>query len=344
MQQIIKKEENLQKGIALFNTIGYDSINDAEEVHGLLGYIRPYPPELKLREHQYYRGVYCGVCRAMGRCTGQCSRMALSYDFVFLALTRLALANANPVRDDGERAVRFEKRRCLPHPFRRRLSLQAGDVTDYVACAAAMLNYHKLLDDKQDERGAKKARAIVAMPHFKSFFRRARKRFPSLAREIEQNMKRFGEIERTNDLPSVDLPADGFGEVLAVIFSHGLDREQARIAHHIGFHVGRWLYMIDAIDDYDEDVRRGRPNPLHRLYGEEGLTAARREHLYLALGAELRHAIDAVDLLDVDEQRCGKELLPLIYHMLETALPATAERILFPEKQTKSNKKASIDP
>lgn len=310
----------------------------------MLGYIRPYPPELKLREHQYYRGVYCGVCRAMGRCTGQCSRMALSYDFVFLALTRLALANANPCRGNDTRAVHFEKRRCLPHPFRRRLSLQAGDVTDYVACAAAMLNYHKLLDDKQDERGTKKARAIFATPHFKRFFRRARKKFPALAQEIEQSMSRFGEIERMNDIPSADIPADAFGQVLAVLFSHGLNQDRARVAHHIGFHIGRWLYMIDAIDDYDEDVRRGRPNPLHSLYGEEGLTKARREHLYLALSAELRHAIDAVDLIDLDEQNCGRELLPLLSHMLETALPATAERILFPEKKTKSNKKASVDP
>ncbi|MBR5615642.1 MAG: hypothetical protein IKW66_02370, partial [Clostridia bacterium] len=131
----------------------------------MFGYVRPYPPELKLREYEYYRGVYCGLCRAMGRCTGQCSRLTLSYDLVFLALTRMALLGGNPDGSDSNepRAVRFEKKRCLPHPLRRRASLQAGAVTDYVACAAAVLGYHKILDDRQDETGSKRLRARLLL-------------------------------------------------------------------------------------------------------------------------------------------------------------------------------------
>ena len=55
----------------------------------MFGYIKTYPPELKVREQEYYRAVYCGLCRTMGKCTGQCSRMALSYDFAFLVMLRL---------------------------------------------------------------------------------------------------------------------------------------------------------------------------------------------------------------------------------------------------------------
>ena len=190
-----------------------------------------------------------------------------------------------------------------------------------------MLHYHKLLDDRHDEHGAKKARAVLLSPALRRFYRRANKKHPALAAELSERMARFSEVERsTLDSPSVDRPADAFGQVLSLLFTHGLDGEKARIAHHIGLHIGRWLYMIDAIDDYDEDVRRGRPNPLHRLYGEEGLTDERREHLYLALGAELQRAQAALDLIDVDTERCGKELLPLLYHILEIALPDTAER------------------
>ena len=121
----------------------------------MFGYIRPFSSELRIREYQYYRGVYCGLCRAQGRCTGQCSRMTLSYDFAFLALVRLALQNGNPGAQQPDRAVSFERRRCLPHPLRRRQSLQPGEVTDYVATCAALLNYHKLLDDRADEKGAR---------------------------------------------------------------------------------------------------------------------------------------------------------------------------------------------
>lgn len=308
----------------------------------MLGYIRPYHPELKMREYQYYRGVYCGLCRAMGRCTGQCSRLSLSYDFVFLALTRLALANGNPTATDEPHAVRFERRRCLVHPIRRRLSLEAGQVTDYVACAAAVLNYHKLLDDKTDERGGKRTRALLALPAFRRFLKRAERRYPGLGEAVIPPMQRLSDIEQAA-FPSADRPADAFGEVLSALFCYGLPEEKARIAHHIGFHTGRWLYFVDAIDDYGEDVQKQRPNPLHRLYGEEGLTPERREHLRCALTAELKHAVAALDLITIDEQACGKELSPLLYHMLETALPAAAERVLFPAPSDKRQKKVSTD-
>ncbi len=295
----------------------------------MLGYIRPYPPELRLREYQYYRGVYCGLCRAMGRCTGQCSRMALSYDLVFLALVRLALANGNPIDEQPERAVRFEQRRCMVHPLRRRPSLEAGEVTDYVACAAAVLNYHKLLDDKTDEHGLKRLRAALALPSFRRFFKRANKKYAGLGESIAPAMRRLSELEKEG-LPSVDEPADAFGEVLSVLFAHGLDEQRARIARHVGHRIGRWLYMIDAIDDYDEDARCDRPNAFRRLYGEQGITDERREHLSNALALELQHAADALDLVTVDNDRCGQELSPLIEHMLKTALPATAHKVLFP--------------
>ena len=304
----------------------------------MLGYIRPYSPELRLRDYQYYRGVYCGLCRAMGRCTGQCSRMALSYDLVFLALVRLALANGNPTSDRPDRAVHFEQRRCMVHPLRRRPSLEAGEVTDYVACAAAVLNYHKLLDDKADERGLKRLRAVLALPFFRRFFKRANARYPGLGESIAPSMQRLSALEKQG-LPTVDEPADAFGEVLAVLFAYGLDEQRARIARHIGHRIGRWLYMIDAIDDYDEDVRRGRPNAFHRLYGEEGMTDERREHLSHALTLELRHAADALDLVAIDPERCGQELSPLIEHTLKTALPATAHKVLFPSCEQKPKDK-----
>ena len=57
----------------------------------MYGYVRTHAPELKVRQQEYYRAVYCGLCRTMGKCTGQCSRMTLSYDFTFFALVRMAL-------------------------------------------------------------------------------------------------------------------------------------------------------------------------------------------------------------------------------------------------------------
>ncbi len=298
----------------------------------MFGYVRPHAPDLKLREYEYYRGVYCGLCRAMGHCTGQCSRLALSYDLVFLALTRLALSGGNPAKDQPSRPVRCEKKRCLPHPLRPRASLEAGEVTDYTACAAAVLGYHKLLDDKKDETGPKKWRAHLLLPWVRRQCKRAERRFAGLSDAVAPGMTTLSDLESAG-LASLDQPAAAFGEVLGAVFAYGLDDSSARVARHIGYHVGRWLYMIDAADDYEDDLRAHRPNPLARLYSETGLTEDVRKHLENAMIIELSRARDALDLSAIDDESCGRELSPLLYHILEEALPRRTHTVLSPSSK-----------
>ena len=56
----------------------------------MFGYIRILQPELKIREYECYRGIYCGLCRQMGKCTGQCSRLTLRYDAAAMVCLRMA--------------------------------------------------------------------------------------------------------------------------------------------------------------------------------------------------------------------------------------------------------------
>lgn len=289
----------------------------------MFGYIRPHYDELRIREYRYYRGVYCGLCRAHGRCTGQCSRMTLSYDYVFFAMVRMALLGGNPDRDDPTKAkVAFERRRCLPHPFRRRLSLRAGAATDHAALCAALLNYHKICDDRADEKKGSRAwwRAQLLYLPLRHIYRRACKKNADLAEVSAQAMHAFDRAERADDA-LVDVPAAAFGEVIALLLSHGLDGNAKTVARHLGLHIGKWLYFADALDDYDEDVRLGRLNPLRRLYGDQPLTEDNRRAVAVAMGSELMQADHALALLDVDPDRCGQELLSLLTHMLQCALP-----------------------
>ena len=80
----------------------------------MFGYIKPYTPDLLVREHELYRAVYCGLCRAMSHNTGCMSCMALSYDFVFLATVRMVAEGNRP---------KAEYRRCLVHPIKKRPSI-----------------------------------------------------------------------------------------------------------------------------------------------------------------------------------------------------------------------------
>ena len=115
----------------------------------MLGYIRTQGPELRLRDYEIYRALYCGLCRHMGKCTGQCSRFSLSYDFVFLAAVRISILNE---------PVTTILSRCPVHPLHKRKTVKDSETLKYCADASALLTYHKCRDDLADERGFKKMR------------------------------------------------------------------------------------------------------------------------------------------------------------------------------------------
>ena len=98
----------------------------------MFGYVKTVRGELRVREYEYYRASYCGLCRSMGKCTGQCSRMLLSYDFAYLANVRMALSGQKPA---------FAKRRCMVHPLRRRVMMERNEQLDFCAAASAILAY-----------------------------------------------------------------------------------------------------------------------------------------------------------------------------------------------------------
>ena len=289
----------------------------------MLGYVRTDTPELRMREYERYRALYCGLCRHMGKCTGQCSRMTLSYDFVFLAAVRMSLL--------GEK-LNVQKKRCFIHPFKKRPMIIDSETLAYCADASALLTYHKFADDLQDEHGMKRMCAQLSMFSFSDGYHRAKKRHPALDKAICEELQALSRYERDTTLPpSADAPAEYFGNLMARVFSEGLEGANARIAASIGSAIGRWIYLIDAADDYERDKKSGSFNPLLRLFGEE-LTEENRATLEIALKKILSDAECAFLLIDRFPDDDVKEIL---YNIMYLGLPHTAERIL---KQTAKGK------
>lgn len=225
----------------------------------MFGYIKPLSAELRIREYDCYRAYYCGLCRAMGHCTGQCSRLTLSYDIVFLAAVRCYLAGEAP---------KITKIRCLAHPLRRRKAVELSPQLAYCADASALLTYHKCRDDCADETGWKRLRAKAAKLVLSRAYRKAKKRHPELDRTVAQELERLQAYERSNAEPSADMPAEIFGSLMRAIFAEGLDGASARLASEVGQTVGRWVYLVDAADDIEQDKKKKRFNPYLRLLGD----------------------------------------------------------------------------
>jgi len=294
----------------------------------MFGYIRTDTPELRVRENEYYRAVYCGLCRSQGKCTGQCSRFTLSYDIAFLALLRLTLDGKQPEIKQG---------RCLAHPLKKRAYIAHCEPLAYCAYASAILTHGKIIDDIQDERGFKKFKAFLARPFSSHMRKKALKQYGELDIRISDGLKRLSEIEKQN-LESVDIPADVFGDILADIVAYGLEGNNEKIMRNIGKHIGRWIYIVDAADDLEEDIKKQRFNPFARLY-HGNIPSDQRETVANSLKLELLAAEPAFNLIEYNELY---DIEMIISNIIYRGMPKTVERVLgiqneCNDKQTKGH-------
>ncbi len=219
----------------------------------MFGYVRPFKPELKINEFDTYKGIYCGLCKQLGKEYGQLSRMTLSYDFAFLALLSLAV---------HETGGRFERQACAAHPLKKKPCLcSCEDLSFVAACAVAML-YYKWRDDIADTGFWKSlGYRTVSFPVSRAY-RKAVGRYPVLREIMEKTLARQQETEKILNC-TLDMAAEASSRALALIFEQlALDEKQRMVLHRFGFLLGRWVYLIDAFDDLEKDRESGSFNPL----------------------------------------------------------------------------------
>ncbi len=298
----------------------------------MFGYVKVNSSELKVKEYEFYRGTYCGLCRTMGKCTGQCSRMTLNYDFVFLALIRLAIK---------PESISFSQKRCLAHPFKKRNSMQRNGVLDYCAAASAILCYQKIADDIADEKGFKRFRARLALPFAAHSRKKALSKAPALKEldaSVEEKLSELAKAECA-DGASVDVPAAVFGELLGEIMAFGLEGSRARLTYGVGKTIGAWIYIADAIEDMPEDMKKGRFNPIIKLYGGRIPNEDELDSLYHAVRNHLFAAEAAFDLFDTEDGAIKN----IIQNILYLGIPDMTEKIIksTEQKGTKQSRKES---
>ena len=264
----------------------------------MFGYVKPDSAELRVKDYDFYRATYCGICRETGRVTGNASRVTLSYDAVFLALVRMLFI--------GEEEFSSRMRRCAVHPLKKRNMLNQNAALTYTARVFALLSYHKMRDDLADEGRAVRAAMLPLRP----ILSRARRRagYAELDRLMKEKLAEISEMERAS-LPLVDPPASAFGDLLGAVFAQGLSEKDARITREIGYRLGKFIYAADAAEDYEKDAARGRYNPYVLSYGKKTLSRENRETIRTALLLEASRMASAVELLPFGNRRILENLI-----------------------------------
>ena len=251
----------------------------------MFGYVVPLRGELKVRELDAYQGVYCGLYHALGRRYGFLPRLLLSYDFAFLAMVV-----AGP-----EGSVVLERRRCVACPVRGKRVCPARPELDAAADASVILTYWKLRDSVADRGFFRGLPARLLSILLRPAYRKAARLRPDFDRQTVSCLEELRTLEE-DEAPSLDRTADTFARILAGAAPDTGDTVRDRALGQLLYHVGRWIYLVDAWDDLEEDRAAGRYNPLLLRFPDG--PEAHREEVRLTLGHSLNLALSAYHLTD----------------------------------------------
>lgn len=249
----------------------------------MLGYVTVAKGELKVKEYDVYQAYYCGICKAIGRRCGQIPRLNLSYDSVFLAMILAGL-------DGG--ADEIERQHCIVHPIQKKPVLLNQKAVDYAADVMVILAYHKFLDDWKDE---KSATGLMGKTALAGAYRRLSGQYPKVCEAVEAGLQTLSKLEAERS-GSLDLTAGAFAGVMEPLFAGYLkkpaEEPEQRVLCQMGRGLGRWIYTIDALDDYAKDLEKGSYNPLiYRKNKLEGVGDLLYDYL-----ADIMNAYDLLDI------------------------------------------------
>ncbi len=287
----------------------------------MFGYVRTDVPYLYIKDERLYKAMYCGVCKGIAQVCGHTARMGLSYDVTFLSVIMHNILGQD---------VNIEKQHCLTHCIRAKEMANVDELTRQLGALNTLLVYYKYTDDIADGDRGRGKRAW-----FKGGFKRAQKAYPEIARIVKDNLARQEQTEKSKT-DSLDRAADATAEMLAEFSDYALQDKATKATRNLFYSLGKWIYLIDALDDYDKDVKKGAYNPFYLAYraeSKEALLAG--EH-----GEDVRYAFHAI-FFDIRENlsqisfRFNRDLQD---NILLRGLPATTKQIM--EKCNCKDKKA----
>ena len=253
----------------------------------MFGYVRPAAQRLTEEQQQRYEGAYCGLCHTLGRRYGLAGRMILNYDLTFLAM----------LLSEGT-AERCTKR-CLIHPVKGRPCACGGSAFELAADLSVILTWWQIQDGIADHGffGGLKYRAASLL--LRRAYRKARALRPAFDESTRRHLEKLSELEKEN-CPSLDAAADTFARLLADAAHEMAQPVKRRVLEQMLYHLGRWVYLVDAADDLKNDVKTGSYNPLPLRYALPGdtLTDTARQALAQTLDGSIRAMAAAFELWD----------------------------------------------
>lgn len=295
----------------------------------MFGYIRPANERLKEEDKERFRAVYCGLCHTMGQRYGLASRFLLNFDFTFLAI----------LLSPGE-VPKCENCSCIAHPCKKHCIMLQTDALEKAADRSVILVWWQIQDHIADSGFVKSLKYRLVSLIYKPSYRKAKAIAPEFDKSVQRHLRQLDTMEREK-CASIDKAAEPFAALMADIAECEKDERKARVLREIFYHLGRWIYLVDAADDFTRDSKDGNYNPLRYRYENftDKLTEESKQELAFTLDLSIRQMASAYALCDFGVWTpildsvfyeslygIGKAVLDGTYHKPPRKVPAIQEK------------------
>lgn len=247
----------------------------------MFGYVKINKMDLTFREYEHYRGYYCGLCKYLKDNHGEISRLTLNYDITFLILLLTSVYRPKST---------ITQEVCIANPIKKKARI-VNEITEYAASMNVLLTYYKLEDNLHDDKGIKD---ILAYNIYKGKLKKAYEKYPEKADYIKNQLLVLQNLEESNST-DIDAVSNTFGNLMGEIFAYKNDKYEHDL-RIIGFNIGKYIYMLDAYEDLDRDIKKGRYNPFIEYANKKEELRKRVDKL---ISISLGHLAQSIDNLHI---------------------------------------------
>ena len=219
----------------------------------MFGYIVPDKPEMKIKEYELFNAFYCGICKSIGIRYGNIPRLVLKYDCAFLAVLLYSLTGGT---------ITIDKKRCVAHPLKARCIILKNDIIDYAADINLILSFFDFTDKSKDKDYLVSKTAVL---YLRPLYKKLRNKYKAKCEIIENNLTELAILEK-NGCTSMDTAAEPFAKIMEEIVAYNpacKDKNAEKTLRWLGYNLGKWIYLLDAYDDMETDLKNGNYNPLY---------------------------------------------------------------------------------
>ena len=226
----------------------------------MFGYVTPDKPNMYMKDYVLFRAYYCGLCHSMKKESGQVARLTVNYDVAFIA------AFFHDLTGEKREIVR---KGCVLNPKKRPVIADTPLMRE-IARLNLILAGLKIADDKADGE-----KSILRRFAFARKIKKARKRAPELASFADECLEKQLAEEKSGAF--LNAAAEPFADMMRKVFRRLAGEKASPAVEKIGYLLGKYVYFMDALDDYDEDRKRNRFNAFYRTFGAASFAELKKE-------------------------------------------------------------------